>query len=64
MKKKPDDDSFDKAVAAFLKSLEGTREIPFQPNRTLSTRKGGYWYLRNVRERLARVSDDGEVTPF
>lgn len=53
---------YEQAVEKYLDAIKETRSLPSQPNKSLSTRRGRKWQLRNTNGLLATVSDDGEVS--
>lgn len=54
--------SYEQAVEKYLDAIKETRSLPSQPNKSLSTRRGGKWQLRNTSGLLATVADDGELS--
>lgn len=53
---------YEQAVEKYLDAIQETRLMPSQPSKSLSTRRGRTWRLRNLHGLLATVSDDGEVS--
>ncbi|MEW4454491.1 hypothetical protein AB1L30_17580 [Bremerella sp. JC817] len=54
--------SYEDAVEKYLAAIRETRSLPSQPNKSLSTRRGRTWQLRNTSGLLATVADGGEVS--
>jgi hypothetical protein len=54
--------SYEQAVEKYLDTIRETRSLPSQPNKSLSTRRGRTWQLRNTSGLLATVADGGEVS--